>query len=98
MAYKKLTINILAGKYSVIFVGIFFFLIALLLFYQLDTHTLYLLDESLLALNTDYMLRDGNYLFTHYQNTPDFWNTKPHLLILLQTASAKIFGLTEWSI
>ncbi len=38
------------------------------------------------------MMQSGNYLFPTYNGLPDFWNTKPHLLILIQAISFKILG------
>lgn len=86
------------NKHARIFVGILFILLAFLLFYRLDTRTFRLWDEARLAINAVNMLRDGNYFYTTYQNAPDFWNTKPHLFILLQVLSIKLFGFTEGSI
>jgi 4-amino-4-deoxy-L-arabinose transferase-like glycosyltransferase len=73
-------------------------MVAFLLFYRLDMRTFQLWDEARLAVNSAYMLIDKNYYYTIYQNTPDFWNTKPHLLILFQVLSMKIFGFSEGSI
>lgn len=77
---------------------IFFGLVAFLIFYGLDLRTFRLWDESRLAMNAANMLTSGNYLFTNYDHAPDFWNTKPHLLILFQVISMKLFGFTEGSI
>src|SRR5438552_481850 len=77
---------------------IFIALIAFLLFYRLNMRTFRLWDEARLAVNAANMLIDGNYFYTSYQHAPDFWNTKPHLLILLQVFSMKLFGFTEGSV
>lgn len=77
---------------------IIFVLVAFLLFYHLDMRTLRLWDEARLAVNAANMLGDKNYFFTSYQHAPDFWNTKPHLLILLQVISMKVLGFSEASI
>ena len=90
--------NKIINKHTRVFTVIFFALIAFLLFYQLDMRTLRLWDEARLAVNAANMLMDGNYFYTSYQNAPDFWNTKPHLLILLQVLSMKLFGFTEGSV
>lgn len=90
--------KILKDNYSRVLSALFFIFIAFLLFYGLDIRTLHLWDESRLAINTVNMIKSGNYWYTLYQNVPDFWNTKPHLLILIQTLSIKLFGFTEKSI
>lgn len=55
-------------------------------------------DESRQAMNTLEMLRSGNWAYTTFLGQPDFFNTKPPLLIWLQTASASLFGMNTWSL
>jgi 4-amino-4-deoxy-L-arabinose transferase-like glycosyltransferase len=86
------------SNHARLFTGVFFFFITLLLLYHLDARTFRLWDEARLALNAANMFIDKNYYYTTYQNAPDFWNTKPHLLILLQVISMKLFGFTEGSV
>jgi 4-amino-4-deoxy-L-arabinose transferase-like glycosyltransferase len=78
-------------KYNV-FCLIFFGLIAWALLYQLDAHPMYLWDESRQANNALEMMQSGNYLYPTYLGKVDFWNTKPHLLIILQAVCMKILG------
>ncbi len=69
-----------------------------LLFYGLDLRTFRLWDESRLGVNAINVIISKNYFYTSYKNSPDFWNTKPHLLVLLQVLAMKIFGITEGSV
>ncbi len=85
-------------KHTRIFICLFFVSIAFLLFFRLDHRTLHLWDEARLAVNSASMMVNNNYFYTNYLDAPDFWNTKPHLLILLQVLSMKLFGFTEGSI
>jgi 4-amino-4-deoxy-L-arabinose transferase-like glycosyltransferase len=55
-------------------------------------------DESRQAMNTLEMLRSGNWAYTTFLGQPDFFNTKPPLLIWLQSASAALFGMNEWAL
>jgi 4-amino-4-deoxy-L-arabinose transferase-like glycosyltransferase len=49
-------------------------------------------DESRQANNAIEMMLSGNYAFPTYNGQPDFWNTKPHLLIAIQAFFMKILG------
>lgn len=60
--------------------------------YRLDSMPMYLWDESRQANNALEMAKSGNFLFPTFQGKPDFWNTKPHLLIVLQALSFKLLG------
>lgn len=60
--------------------------------YRLDGVPMYLWDESRQANNALEMLESGNLWYTTYDGQPDFWNTKPHLLILLQCVCMKLWG------
>lgn len=80
-----------------IFVGVFFILIAFLIFYGINDRTLHIWDEARLGMNAANMFITKNYFYTQFDGAPDFWNTKPHLLILLQVLSMKWFGFTEGS-
>ena len=86
------------NKQTWLFTSIFFILIAFLLFYHLDVRTFRMWDEARLAVNSANMFIDKNYFYASYQHAPDFWNSKPHLLILLQVLSMKLFGFTEGSV
>ena len=41
---------------------------------------------------------NGSYLISTFENKPDLYNTKPPLMIWLQTLSIKLFGLNEFAI
>lgn len=60
--------------------------------YRLDAVPMHLWDESRQANNALEMLYSGNIGYPTYNGLPDFWNTKPHLLILLQCLCMKLLG------
>lgn len=60
--------------------------------YRLDALPMHLWDESRQANNALEMFESGNLWYTTYDGQPDFWNTKPHLLILLQWLCMKWLG------
>ncbi len=76
------------------------FLLASALFLFLDTRTtpVVLWDESRNVVNALEMKRGGLSLVTTYGFAPDLWNTKPPLLIWLMSASASLFGPSEWTL
>lgn len=55
-------------------------------------------DESRLAINAAEMSQSGNWLMTTFKGQADLYNTKPPLMIWLQTLSIKCFGLSPLSI
>jgi 4-amino-4-deoxy-L-arabinose transferase-like glycosyltransferase len=59
--------------------------------YKLDYQPMYLWDESRQANNALEMAESGNFLYPTYEGQPDFWNTKPHLLVAIQAALFRIF-------
>lgn len=63
--------------------------------YKLDMQPVFLWDESRQANNALEMANSGNFSYPTFQGQPDFWNTKPHLLIALQAMAFKIFGPNE---
>jgi 4-amino-4-deoxy-L-arabinose transferase-like glycosyltransferase len=71
---------------------------SLVLLYNIQAYPIALWDESRLAINAIEMAQNNNFLVTHYQGEPDFWNTKPPFLIILQALCIKIFGITELAI
>ncbi|WP_159038469.1 ArnT family glycosyltransferase [Brumimicrobium mesophilum] len=80
-------------KYIVLAVLIFF-----PLFGHLGSLPIRIWDEGRNAINALEMLKNGNFIVTHYDGTPDMWNTKPPLLIWLQVISMKLFGINETAI
>lgn len=68
------------------------------LFWHLDSLVIRLWDESRLASNAYEMYDSGDYLVTHYEGTPDMWNTKPPLLIWIQVLFMKTIGVNELAI
>lgn len=71
---------------------------AYLQFYNLGQLNIVQWDESRLAVNAAEMSLNGQWLVTSFENTPDLYNTKPPLMIWLQTLSIKVFGLNEFAI
>jgi len=55
-------------------------------------------DESRLAHNAYEMYKNNNYIVTHYEGSPDLWNTKPPLMIWLQTGFMHLVGPNELAV
>jgi 4-amino-4-deoxy-L-arabinose transferase-like glycosyltransferase len=55
-------------------------------------------DESRLAVNALEMALNGNLIVTHFEGSPDMWNTKPPLLIWMIALCMKIFGYNEFAL
>ena len=73
-------------------------LVAVPLFAGLGSFTIRLWDESRLAANAVEMYEGGNPWVTYFNGAPDMWNTKPPLMIWLQVASMKLWGVNEWAL
>ena len=73
-------------------------LVSIPLFLRLDKQPVRIWDEARLAMNAYEMSRDGNLLVTHFEGSPDMWNTKPPMMIWMQAACIKIFGLNEFAV
>lgn len=67
-------------------------------FYHLGELPIVQWDESRLAVNAAEMSIDNNWMVTHFEGQPDLYNTKPPLMIWLQTLSIHLFGLNEFAI
>ncbi len=67
------------------------------LFWHLGTATIREWDESRNCVNTVDMIDNGNYLVRYYNGNPDFWETKPPLLVWLQIICVKVFGYGEFA-
>ena len=68
------------------------------LFLHLGRLPLRIWDEARLAINAVEMHFNNNFLVTYYNLEPEIWNTKPPVMIWLQTLMIKIFGINEISI
>lgn len=69
------------------------------LFYQLGDAPISMWDEARYANNALQFYENPNQLLVvKYQNLPDMYNTKPPLVIWLQSISIGIFGVNEWAI
>lgn len=55
-------------------------------------------DESMFAVNTYEMLKNGKWFSLYFDGVPDLYNTKPPLTNWLQVFFVKIFGYNELSI
>ncbi len=73
-------------------------LVLLALTWESQALTMRNFDESWLALSAVEMARRHEYLIVYYLNRPDLWNTKPPLLIWLQSLSIQAFGVSEFSV
>lgn len=74
------------------------FLVAIPVFGHLDTLPIRVWDEARLAVNAYEMLRNGNWIVTHFEGLPDMWNTKPPLLIWIQVLFMKTIGVNELAV
>lgn len=54
--------------------------------------SMFLWDESRQANSALEMAQTNNFLYPTYNFEPEFWNTKPHLLIIIQAIFIKLFG------
>lgn len=68
------------------------------LFLHLEKLPMRIWDEARLAVNACEMHLNHNYLVTYFDGKPDMWNTKPPLMIWIQTFLIKIFGVCELAI
>lgn len=68
------------------------------IFLDLTSLPIQLWDESRLALNSYEMMKSGNVIVTHFEGSPDMWNTKPPLMIWVQVICMKIFGVNELAV
>ncbi len=83
---------------SILFITISLLAIALAAFINLDRLPIRLWDESRLANSAYEMYRNGWSLVTTYDGSPDMWNTKPPLLIWMQTLAMHLFGPNELAV
>ena len=70
-----------------------------LLFYRLGDHELQPFDEARRGTSAIEMAYgEGHMLVPTYAGAPDHWGTKPPLLVWLQAASIKVFGITPLAV
>lgn len=65
----------------------------IMLFNRLDAAPIRTYDEVRLANNAIEMAQTGDLIVTQYNGKPEYWNTKPPLMIWLQAVSVKVLGL-----
>jgi 4-amino-4-deoxy-L-arabinose transferase-like glycosyltransferase len=75
-----------------------FVLVFFPLFTHLDSLPIRVWDEARNAINAYEMTKNGQWFVTHYDGSPDMWNTKPPLLIWLQALWIKLIGFNELAI
>ena len=68
------------------------------IFGNLNSLPIRLWDEARLSINAYEMLHDGQFIVTHFDGSPDMWNTKPPLMIWSQVFFMKIIGVNELAI
>jgi 4-amino-4-deoxy-L-arabinose transferase-like glycosyltransferase len=68
------------------------------IFVHIDHVPIRIWDEARPAMNAYEMMKNGNYIVTHFDSAPDMLNTKPPLLIWSQVFFMKYLGVNELSI
>ena len=66
--------------------------------YRMDYPVIRQWDEARNAVHAVEMIQNHRYMIRTFQGTPEIWETKPPLLIWLQTLSVKLFGPNELAI
>lgn len=80
------------------FVAIICVFCYLVYFQGLSEYSVRMWDEARNGVNALEMLRNGNIIVTHFNGSPDLWNTKPPLFIWIIATSFKLFGVNEFSL
>jgi 4-amino-4-deoxy-L-arabinose transferase-like glycosyltransferase len=83
---------------SLISLGILVLLSVASFFIKLSNIPVRIWDEARNANNAVHMYLQGNWMVPYYEGSPDMWNTKPPLLIWIQTIFIRLFGINEFSI
>jgi len=78
--------------------GFFLLLVAIPLFYNLAGPAIFIFDEAIYANNALEMAMYGDPLVLKNNGLTDLYNTKPPLVIWLQSLAIQILGPTEWAI
>ena len=68
------------------------------LFYHLGTPAIFMWDEATYANNAIDMYRSNDPIVVRMEGHPDLYNTKPPLVLWMQTLSMHLFGLNEFAI
>jgi 4-amino-4-deoxy-L-arabinose transferase-like glycosyltransferase len=66
--------------------------------FRLGAIPVQLWDEARQAINLLEMRNSGQWLYTTFRHEPDFYNTKPLLLIWLQAVTSLFTGMNEWAL
>lgn len=83
---------------TILFVAISLLAIALAAFINLNRLPIRVWDESRLANSAYEMYRNGWSFVTTFKGSPDLWNTKPPLLIWMQTLAMHVVGPNELAV
>lgn len=73
-------------------------LIYFIVFLKLNAFHIRWWDESIFAVNTYEMLHNGKFFTPYFRSLPDFFNTKPPLIIWLQLICVRLIGYNELAI
>ena len=68
------------------------------LFYRLGSSPIHIWDEARYANNAIDMYLDHDPWVVHFLGEPDLYNTKPPLVLWMQSLSMQIFGISEFSV
>lgn len=68
------------------------------IFYNITELPIIQWDEARLAINSFEMWQNNNYIVTYFNGQPDMWNTKPPLMIWLQSYFTNILGPGELAV
>lgn len=78
--------------------GLFLVACSFVFLMSLGVRPVQMWDESRLAVNALEMALNGNLIVTHFDGSPDMWNTKPPLLIWMIALCMKIVGYNEFAL
>ncbi len=69
-----------------------------IIFLKLDSFHIRWWDESVYSVNAYEMIQNGKYFSPYFEGIPDFFNTKPPLLIWFQILFIKLIGFNELAV
>ena len=98
LIYASFVQNYNMPKSKIIYLILFLSLAYFPLFYNLDAWSLRKWDEARNAVGAVNMQNTGDYLVRLYNDKLDAWETKPPMLLWIQTLFMKVLGPTMWAI
>ena len=63
------------------------------IFHDFHKEQIKIWDESRGAVNAVEMMQNGNCIVVTFDDTPDYWNSKPPLFVWLKVVCFKLFGV-----